>query len=109
MDGPEKFSTIRQIRSNPSIKDVAKDMRTAIEGGMQLLASHEPIIKEVHDAFTELAERVEEAQDTLAVVYSLQAQQKPDQEEVNSILRGAVQTRAALLKAILLAKHEVEK
>lgn len=109
-DGKEGFEGPRLVRMNPEMNVVDDALKKAIDAGVSLLfSSGEPTIEEVRDALVELGERVREAEETRLEIARLRRQKDPDQEEINDILKGAVMTKDALLKAILNARSELEK
>lgn len=105
--GPEKFQGPREVSSFPSLEKVDDQLQVAIVEGLDIMASHEPVIKEVHDAFVELGDRVREATDVRAEMGRVWHTADRDQEEINSVVSGAVETLAALNAAITRAKREV--
>lgn len=107
--GSGGFEGPRQVWSAPSPEIVKKNLRDALEQGLNVLSSHEPEVKEVHDAFTRLGDRLREAEEVLTAILKIQQEDDLDQEELNYALKGAMQTRTALIEAILLAKREIEK
>src|SRR3989344_1126328 len=108
-NSPDNFTGPREVWSAPRIEKVKSDLEIAISEAQELMASHEPIMQEAHDALVELGHRVIEAGVVHEDILRLQAQVKPDQEEVNDILKGAIKTRTALLEAYLKAKTEIEE
>ncbi|MSU73520.1 hypothetical protein EXS56_00065 [Candidatus Kaiserbacteria bacterium] len=109
MAGPENYNGPKEVWSAPSAETFSRNLRIVIEEGWKVLSSHEPLVKEVHDAFTELGDRLQEAEEVLATILELQKETDRDQTEINYTLAGAALTKTSLIKAILLAKQEIEK
>ena len=109
MEGSDDFVGPREVWSAPRIEKVRNDLGVAIRAAQELMASHEPIIKETYEALTELGDRVVEAVEVYDDIVRLEKEENQDQEEVNSILKGALKTRIALLETYLRAKTEIEK
>ncbi len=99
----------RKIERFPEERVIMKDLRSAIDGAVGFLFSHEPVVEEVHRAFVELGERIREAEEVWETLKSAEKVGDGIEEEITYLVIGARKTLQALIEALKRAEEEVKK